>query len=111
MDFDNAVDNAGDGGYGGEQQQGNNPAWNEFLEVVPQELHQKVTPLLSKWDSGVQDMVQKVHSQYEPYKQFKDKGIAAEDLQSGIQILNALQNDPENTFKAIKAYYGFDAES
>lgn len=107
------IDNLGGGTYdgGGVQSQGQqqsiNPSWNEYLAEIPQELHEKVIPAFQKWDSGVQNMVQKVHSEYEPWKPF----ISATDPQTAnwaLQVLNAIENDPKTVYDALNEYYKFN---
>lgn len=93
---------------GGEGQQGSeqgNPAWGEFLNVVPQELHHQITPILKKWDDGVQERFSKVQSDYAGYKAFKDSGIDPAVLQQGYQIHQALQSDPKRVFEALVGAY------
>lgn len=106
----------GDDLYGGDQGNSSveggqgNPAWGEFLEVVPQELHPKVTPLLQKWDEGVQHRFEKVHSDYADYKDFKQNGVTRQQLEQGLNILNAISADPEMVWKAMKEAYKFEVE-
>lgn len=108
------IDNGGTGTYdgGGDPAQsqgtptGTNPSWNEYLQEIPQELHEKVIPAFQKWDTGVQQMVQKVHSEYEPWKQF----IGATDPQTAnwaLQVLQAVENDPKSVYDALGEYYKF----
>lgn len=104
----------GDAGYSdASEQQGSsitngsngNPAWNEFLEAVPQEFHNKVTPVLEKWDKGVQERFQKVHSEYEPWKPILKTGVDPETTQFALNLLNTLNDNPELVHKAIGDYY------
>lgn len=92
---------------GGEGQQGGegNPAWSEFLSVVPQELHHQITPVLKKWDDGVSERFNKVHSEYAAFKPFKESGVDPAVLQQGYQIYNALQTDPKRVFEALTGAY------
>lgn len=93
---------------GGEGQQGNdqgNPAWGEFLAVVPQELHHQITPMLKKWDDGVNERFNKVHSDYAAFKPFKESGVDPAVLQQGYQIHQALQTDPKRVFEALVGAY------
>lgn len=100
------------GGYTGEdegqQGTGQNPAWNEFLEVVPQEFHDKVTPLLSKWDQGVNERFNKVHSEYEPWKPIIQASGDPDTAQFALNLLDAMQNNPEVIYNALKDRYKFD---
>lgn len=92
---------------GVENSGGNNPAWNEFLEVVPQELHSQVTPLLEKWDKGVQERFNKVQSEYEPWKEFKTAGVEPDQARWAINLLNQLNENPQMVYNAIGEFYKF----
>lgn len=99
----------GDGGFGAldsgqQEQQGGNPAWNDVLSVIPQELHSQVTPHFQKWDKGVQDMVGKVHQEYEPWKPIIKNGDP-ETVQFAVQLLGALESDPKSVYTAIQQHY------
>lgn len=102
------MDDDGSQGYDagtGEQSQGN-PAWNEFLQVVPQELHPQVTPLLEKWDKGVNERFQKVQSEYEPWQPILKSGIDPQTAQFGLNLINAIENDPYTVYSALQEHYG-----
>lgn len=86
-----------------------NPAWQEFLEVVPQELHPQVTPLLEKWDKGVQERFQKVHSQYEPWKPILDAGVDPDTTQFALNLLNSINENPRLVYDALGSYHKFNA--
>jgi hypothetical protein len=94
-------------GSGGQQ---GNPAWNEFYQAVPQEYHDKVTPLLQKWDQGVQERFQKVHSEYEPWKPVIQTGVTPQDVMFGLNVLDVLQNNPQYIYNALKEQHKFDQE-
>lgn len=104
-------DNGTTGGYGsGGEQQGSNPAWNEFLEAVPQEFHEKVTPILQKWDTGVNERFNKVHSEYEPWQQVVKSGVDPETTQFAINLLSQMNDNPKMVYDAMRDYYKFDAQ-
>lgn len=96
---------SGDGG----QQGGNegHPAWQEYLSELPQELHDQVTPIFEKWDKGVQERFQKVHSQYEPWKGVIGSGVEPGMAQFGINLLSQLETNPQYVYDALGQYYGF----
>lgn len=98
----------GDGGQQGDSGQGN-PAWQPFLEAVPQELHQKITPLLQDWDKGVNDRFQKVHSEYEPWKPIIGAAGTPENATFALNLLDAMYNNPQVIYDALKSKYNFDA--
>lgn len=81
-----------------------NPAWNEALDHIPSEAHSLVTPVFSKWDKNVQQQIQQVHSQYEPYKPFVDAGYDADTIQYGLGLLNAIQTDPKGVLEALQQH-------
>lgn len=78
-----------------------NPAWTELLEVVPSMLHSQVTPHLKKWDQNYQTGISKVHSQYEPYKQFVENKVDPGQLDYGYQLVQALENKPAEVIDAL----------
>lgn len=106
-----------DGLYDGTQggQQGTtdaaNPAWAPFFEVVPQELHHKVQPLLKDWDQKVNDRFAKVHSDYADFKGFRDNGITRQQLEQGLNLLNAISSDPHEVYKAMREAYKFQDDA
>jgi hypothetical protein len=110
-EFDGNGNGEGSGGpdLGGSvsgQQQGN-PAWAEFYEVVPQELHEKVTPLLQKWDQGVNKRFEQVHSEYAPWKEYEKNGITPDQVNMALNVLNTLQEKPEYVWKSLGDHYKF----
>jgi len=87
---------------------GGHPAWNEVLSAIPTALHESVRPVLSKWDTGVQEKLAQVHSQYEPYKEFL--GIDPQELGAARQIYSILQSDPQRVYDELAAFLGIGSE-
>jgi hypothetical protein len=85
-----------------------NPAWTELLGVVPSQLHSQVTPHLQKWDQNFQTKINEVHSQYEPWKQFIDNGVAPDDVQYSLGLLQALSENPQEVIKALNEWAGLE---
>lgn len=104
----------GTGYTGGQEPEGSsergNPAWNDFLSVIPEELHEKVTPVLQKWDQGVNDRFNKVHSEWEDWKPIREQ-YSVKDVQWGTQLAQALAADPKRTWESIAEHYGFNSPS
>lgn len=105
---------AGGGGYDGglegegqPQGTGVNPNWNEYLQDIPQELHEKVIPAFQKWDQNVQSLVQKVHSEYEPWKDVVKSGYDPQTAQFALNLVNTLNTDPRQVWEALGEHYGF----
>lgn len=90
-----------------EQQPAGNPAWNEFLSVIPSQLHGQVKPLLEKWDHGVQERFTQVQQQYAPWKQFIDQEINPETITA---LLNLMENDPRALYDQLGQYHGFTGD-
>lgn len=91
-----------DGGGQGGQPNGQNPAWNDLLNDIPQELHAKVTPHLQKWDQNFQN----VQSSLAPYKEFVDNRVDPEYLKVAIGLANALEEQPELIYQALQEQFG-----
>lgn len=88
---------------------GGHPAWQEILNTIPASLHDSVRPTLEQWDKGVEDKLNKVHSQYAPYKQFLDNGISPDVLDQGVRFVNALNNDPQKVYEQLAEYLGVNS--
>lgn len=81
-----------------------NPAWNDLLAVVPEQLHSQVTPHLQKWDQNYQKSLSEVHSQYAPYKDYLDNEIAPEQINYALQVIKAIETQPQTVMSALKEY-------
>ena len=91
---------------GSEGGSGINPAWNEMLEVLPSSLHSLVTPHLQKWDQNYQSGIQKVHSQYEAYKEYLDNQIAPDQINYGLNLMRAIEERPGEVMAALQQAMG-----
>lgn len=90
-----------------EQEASINPAWEPMLAGIPSSLHQMVTPHLRKWDQNFQTELQKVQSQYEPFKPLLDSGADAESLQRALAFYQTVEADPRRVYDEMTQYYGF----
>lgn len=96
-----------DGVQGGiENTPGPNPAWNDVLSVIPQELHDQVTPHFQNWDKAAQSRIESVNSTYEPFKPLVDNGIGYQDVEQGLQLMYQLNTDPQGFLAAMTEAYG-----
>lgn len=89
---------------------GGNPAWSEILGVLPDSLHKVVTPALEKWDTNYQSGIQKVHSQYEPYKEIIDQGFDPQTIAYALSLVNELENDPRKIYDALAEHNGWSEQ-
>lgn len=90
---------------------GGHPAWQEILSAVPESLHESIRPTLENWDKGVNTRLETVQSQYAPYKSFVDNSVSPEDLEAGMQLINALNADPAKFVENLRDYYKLSGES
>ncbi len=82
-----------------------NPAWNDILQALPEDLHTVVKPMLEQWDSTVQDKIQQVHKQYEPYKPLVEHEVDMDYIDQAIYIAQQLENNPQEVIdRAIEAF-------
>jgi hypothetical protein len=81
-----------------------NPAWNDLLGVVPSQLHSQVTPHLQKWDQNYESQIQKVHSQYEPWKPIIDNGATPDDVGFALSLMEAISNEPQQVITALQEW-------
>jgi len=82
-----------------------NPAWEPVLKDIPQQYHSQLAPHFSEWDKNYQQSIQKVHSQYEPWKPFIDEGYSPEDVNYGLQLMQNLSENPAEFVKALNEWY------
>ncbi len=87
---------------------GINPAWNEALEHIPDDVRDNVLPVFKKWDDNFQGQVQKVHSEYEPYKEFKEGNVAPDDIRMALGIAQALSDNPRQVWETMANSYGWE---
>lgn len=85
-----------------------NPAWSTLLQSIPSQFHDQVKPALTDWDKGVQERFQKIRSEYAPWKPFMDQGIDPEQMESAIQLANAIQSDPKRVIEGMVEFYGIN---
>lgn len=85
-------------------QSGGHPAWNEILSRVPQSLHDSIRPTLEQWDKGVQEKLQQVHAQYDPYRQFTQ--MPPEQLSAAVQLFQVLNTNPELVYRQLAETFG-----
>lgn len=90
------------------ESQGLNPAWQPFLDKLPEELHSIVIPELQSWDKTMQDKVQGLQEQYAPYKPLVENDIDYDVIQQSLLIANHLQTDPEDFIRKAMDNFGIN---
>lgn len=84
---------------------GGHPAWNEILEAVPEQYRDALRPTLEKWDKGVSNRFQSLHSKYEPLKPYMDAD--PEQLQMGLNLIRRIEEDPRAVWELMAETYNF----
>lgn len=73
--------------------QGQNPAWNEFYEAIPENYREEVQPLidpvLQKWDQGVQ----KRFESYKPFEKYVNDQVDPQAIDYAMGLLNTLNDN------------------
>lgn len=87
-----------------------NPAWQPLLEKLPSEFAPIITPQLKEWDTKFEEQLQKVHSQYEPYKQFAEQQVPAEQLEQAFNLFQLINSNPELLYQQMQEFYGFGGQ-
>jgi hypothetical protein len=87
------------------QENSGNPAWQPILDALPTSLHSQVTPVLQEWDKGVQQRFNAIHEEYAPYKPLKEQGADPETINYALNLVNALNENPEQVWKSMGEYY------
>lgn len=100
----------GDEGGAVENQPADNPAWADFLGGFPESMHPMVKEHLSKWDEGINQRIQSVHSEYADFKPYRDAGITPDVLNQAYGIYQAVNDDPRKVWEALNEAYGFNAQ-
>lgn len=85
------------------------PAYQEILQSIPASLHEAILPTLKSWDEGVNKKLADVQSQYEPLKAYQ--GVDPSNIDAGLQLIQALNSDPQAFYKNLAEYYKFGEES
>lgn len=89
---------------------GPNPAWNEVLDILPEQFHSVVTPHFQKWDQSAQSRIEQANEslkEYESYKPYIEHGISNEEIEQGLRLMYEINNNPQNVYSALAEAYKF----
>lgn len=90
-----------------------NPAWNDVLNVLPEQFHPIVTPHFQRWDNSAQQRIEQANAQlkeWEAYQPLREHGISMEDVTNGLRYMQAINQDPRAVWQALGDAYGLTAE-
>ena len=80
-----------------------NPAWNDALQVIPEEFHPHLKSNFSKWDKYTQE----VQQSFAPYKSFAEQGVKPEEIQQALQFAHFLNTNPRGVFDFLDKQYNY----
>lgn len=89
---------------------GGHPAFQEVYNVLPQEFHEKVSPVLKQWEQNVNQRFEQVHSKYGPWDNFIKQGVDPEQVGWAVNMLNMLEQNPREVYDRIGQYYQFNGQ-
>lgn len=78
-----------------------NPAWNEYLEKIPESLRPMVTPAFQAWDQGVSQRFSELNQKWEPYREFQEQQIGRDALQQAYTLAQQVQQDPVGIYTRL----------
>lgn len=87
---------------------GGHPAWQEILDAIPEEYRATVMPTLEKWDKGVQNRFQSLHSKYEPLKPYEQ--VDPQEIEMGLNLIRQINEDPRTVYDLMAQSFGFGNE-
>lgn len=96
-DSDSPVDNVNSGDP---LVEGGNPAWNPFLQFVPEDRRSEAANVLRDWDKSYQTVQEK----YKPWEDLSKQGIDPNAAITGVQLLNLIDTQPQVVYETLKNY-------
>ncbi len=84
-----------------------NPAWNDVLELIPEDVREQALPHFQNWDQNFKNKVQEVHSEWEPYGFLKENEISPEDARVALGVMRAVQENPRAVYDSLAETYDF----
>jgi hypothetical protein len=85
---------------------GPNPNWEPVLNLLPESFHSVVTPHFQQWDQAANTRIESIKGQYKDFEPFIEHGIGREDLESGIRLVNLLNENPQALYDALAQSLG-----
>lgn len=77
-----------------------------ILSSIPEAERPIVEKYIKQWDADVTRRFQSVHSEYDGWKPLKDAGYDPEEVSQAVALVEALNQDPQGTVKAVAEAYG-----
>ena len=86
----------------------NHPAWQEYLNEVPEALQGVVKSAFEKWDTNVSQKIQQIHDSYAPLKVYQplvDNNIPLDRVAKSLQFATELERDPKAMVSRMNEHF------
>lgn len=84
----------------------NDAPYREQLEAFPESMRPIAEAQFKAWDANVNERFEKLHSTYEPWKDFVEN-FEPDQVAQAIALAQALENDPKKLYDALAEAYKF----
>lgn len=81
----------------------NNPSLNELYDILPKSLHGMVEPVLSKWQSGVDQEFEKMSG----YRQLAEAGVSPDIIEASLELAQQISSNPRAIYDELAERYGW----
>lgn len=82
---------------------GPNPNWDSVLNLLPENFRSVVTPHFQEWDDNAKKRIETIKTDYADYETFREYGIGRQDLESGLRLMQMMNDDPKQVYDALAA--------
>lgn len=79
-----------------------NPAWNGLVQYIPEDKRSEAAGILKEWDSSYN----KLQEEHAPYKEYVKNNIDPAYLQSAMDVMYLIENQPQRVFEALQSHLG-----
>lgn len=84
------------------------PAYEQYLQGVPDDMKPLVVKAFQEWDAGVEARVTGATEAYEPYKAFVENNIDPTALEQAMYLAQQMSDNPEELIKQAIEHYGLN---
>lgn len=81
-----------------------NPAWKTLLDVLPQEFHTKVIPVLQDLDARFASNAEEL-KKYEAYKPLAEAGVPMDRIAETLRFAKELEDNPQEVFTRMNTLW------
>lgn len=82
-------------------------SWSYIESIVPEPLHEDLKPLVEDWQRRYQRIIEET----EPLRKYTQQGVTEADIESALQVQQALIKDPRRFYEGLGETYGWQQEA